>query len=197
MNIIEKQLTTNEGFTAVVVFHNTLFHRCGYIGLPIEIANKIMNNEDNEFMDMDLDVHGGITYESPEQGYPIETDEPFYWIGFDCGHLGDSKDFEAADAYMEAGMNITQSDYDANVKYFHPSGTIKTLDYVVSECNGLSEQIANLRDYTYPEDNVSKQDVINEINRRIDTVRPKTTKSFDTYEDGYYAALGELLEWIE
>jgi hypothetical protein len=47
-------------------------------------------------LDIVIDVHGGLTYSSDcpsttdkEKSYPITTDRPTHWFGYDCAHYGD------------------------------------------------------------------------------------------------------------
>lgn len=42
---------------------------------------------------LDLDVHGGITYGGYSKKYPIESDMERFWLGFDCAHYMDGRDF--------------------------------------------------------------------------------------------------------
>jgi hypothetical protein len=62
---------------------------CGYVGVPREHPAYGKN-----YNDVDVEVHGGLTYANPcdgeichvpESGMPDDV----WWLGFDCGHAGD------------------------------------------------------------------------------------------------------------
>lgn len=70
-----------------------------------------------------FDVHGGITYSGGGDIYPIESD--LWWFGFDCAHIGDLT------KYSFVGSNDIE----------------RTLEYVLSECKSLAEQLEEMRLY--------------------------------------------------
>ena len=74
---VEKDFVV-DGFRCVVV-GIYMGHRCGYIAIPK--GHKLYGKDYDE---IDISVHGGLTYaEYSENGYPVECEEPVYWIGFD------------------------------------------------------------------------------------------------------------------
>ena len=88
-----------------------------------------LNNEtirpDNIF-----DVHGGLTYSGggENSNYPVESD--LWWFGYDCIHAGDARD-----------LNFLPSEVRIIEEKFFIEGTVKTLEYCVSECESLVNQI--------------------------------------------------------
>jgi len=113
-------------------------HRCGYVG--IDEKHPLYNNEFDEG-----DVHGGVTFSGFQHWGKKEFDsienDGIWWIGFDCAHYMDAKDFSI--------MN------DENKKFYkkYPFSlgeslgldcAIRTLDYVVFECEKLAEQLADM-----------------------------------------------------
>jgi hypothetical protein len=67
---------------------------CGYVGVP---AGHSWHGKSIDDLG-DLDVHGGPTYAEACDGDPIDgvchapragEPEHAWWIGFDCGHIGD------------------------------------------------------------------------------------------------------------
>jgi len=57
------------------------------------IINLYCLDSDNPEIGLLFDVHGGITFSgSSEKGYPVETQEPLWFFGFDCNHYGDDED---------------------------------------------------------------------------------------------------------
>lgn len=91
---------------------------------------KNLNLEDRISMDLLFDVHGGITF----AGKLIN--QKGWWIGFDCAHLGDAKDFNLMDEKMKQLW-----------KDFNISGEIvRTTSYVEKECLSLIDQIITFFD---------------------------------------------------
>lgn len=88
---IEKEWTTASGLKAVVLMLTGKFkeeeylrHRCGYVAVPEGYKAWRAKTYDSRF-----DVHGGVTFseESDTKApYPAETENPVWWLGFDCAH---------------------------------------------------------------------------------------------------------------
>lgn len=72
--------------------------------------------------EMVFDVHGSLTYSGDGKFFDPE-DKDGHWFGFDCGHAGD--------AQIEP------------LPYFGNEGIVRSLDYVVDECESLARQIEN------------------------------------------------------
>lgn len=107
--IIEKQWVTDAGLLAVIVkfTERYLQHRCGYVGVGIEHEGFAFDYEE-----VDIDAHGGITYTGDNStNYPITTDKPTWWFGFDCAHAGDDE----------------------------PGG--RSLDYCIAQCESIAKQL--------------------------------------------------------
>ena len=145
---IEKVWTTEEGYTAVVLINTNSCVRCGYVGIP----------ENLEIFDEDVmtyNVHGGITFDTVDikkmqevgftfkEDYPIATDTPTRWLGFDAGHYGDGCDFDAV-------LKLCETDEERDIihslkmNYINHNMCVKdkkTIEYMVDECNKLSKQI--------------------------------------------------------
>lgn len=156
-NEIERDWTTKAGYRAValvVIWNGKRSHRCGYVGLPlghplygveysqqVECLRETARNatlgkkspilaftarvgaDEGESVrcspDVAFDVHGGLTYSGEGRCHPAGGDE--WWFGFDCAHSGDG--------YIE------------DVLGFSMGGVVRSLDYVVGECESLAEQI--------------------------------------------------------
>ena len=112
---------------------------CGYVGVP---ANHPAVENDRD--DLDLTVHGGITYgPSPCQEGANEArgichkpgaDEPdhVFWLGFDCAHAGDFS-----------------PKYDDQQWLGSPTGwggynTYRDIEYVQGEVLRLAKQLRDL-----------------------------------------------------
>ena len=82
--MIEEEFTTPEGFPALIILQRMGF-RCGYVGVP---SSHFAYNRD--YYDLDLDVHGGLTFGSTM----TDQDPDIYWYGFDAGHHGDGSHYD-------------------------------------------------------------------------------------------------------
>lgn len=168
MYTVEKTWTSKEGYICVAIAVHDLGHRCGYVGVPKTHAfygkayydsanctiddmrhiskeepqvgkrgpiNLFMMDTDNlKVWDL-FDVHGSITY-SGGNGYPIEHGEDVWFFGFDCDHHNDLKDLS-----ILAGKRTEL--YKVRNELLQLDGAeVRTLDYVIDECNRLSEQLA-------------------------------------------------------
>jgi hypothetical protein len=152
-----------------VVLGTGMGHRCGYVGIPeshplfghgygkphqalrlqkdesvgkrgilaLVCRDKDEAERQGESPDCFFDVHGGITFSgNGEKGYPMESPNNLWWFGFDCGHCDDAPDPEL----MDEETRLLKE------KYGHREhGEIRSLDYVVSECNNLARQLSTIQ----------------------------------------------------
>lgn len=153
------------GYRCVVIF-GKMGHRCGYVGLEtnnpfynIDYDEKVswLKLKENEqlgkrsvfalFADLgDLetgvssglyfDVHGGITFSDNIEGYPVEH-ENLWWLGFDCAHAGDKKDYDALLKYKLQDEKYILEEMSWRLDY----GKIRTQGYVEQECRNLVNQL--------------------------------------------------------
>lgn len=165
---VEKTWKSKECYICVAIALETRGFRCGYVGVPkthvfygknyyektelsLDDVRRIFGEEpqigkrspisifttdvDKLRIEDLLDVHGSITY-SGENGYPIEYDEDVWFFGFDCGHYNDLRDLSITmpKEYFEQAVEHNDILRDENAE-------VRTLDYVVDECNCLSEQL--------------------------------------------------------
>ncbi len=131
--VIEKEWVTEEGYLAAVTL-SSIGHRCGYVGITEE--HRFFKKK---YSDLDINVHGGLTYSKIASTYPSPSFEGLYTLGFDAGHVWDARDFEALQRYK---LNQEQKDFIEWLKKCEVDNTsIRTLDYMVNECNSLSKQL--------------------------------------------------------
>ncbi len=73
------------GLKCAIVFVDQS-HRCGYVALPKGHIAYGLN-----YIDIDVDVHGGLTFNAYSKPNDIfnDDDDDLYWLGFDCAHAGD------------------------------------------------------------------------------------------------------------
>lgn len=126
--VIEK-IFTYKGYKCVVALMH-LGHRCGYVALP-----KGSEYYGEEYNDIDLDCHGGLTYS--DFGYPL--DDGNYYIGFDCSHCGDGKDLDALRKYFPNDKSIEV--YAEMESMFGSDGEIRDIEYVKSELINIVDQL--------------------------------------------------------
>ena len=126
---VEKLWLTNAGLTAVAVVVSSggkPHHRCGYVGVPAESFLAGLDYGDDK---LDVSVHGGLTYSEntgSTDSYPISSTDWFF--GFDCAHCDDGI------------IDPTEQDY----MYGYGKGIGRKLDFVVTECESLAEQLAKI-----------------------------------------------------
>ena len=118
---------------------NSIGSLCGYVKLPKEHPGY-----EKDYNDLDIDVHGGLTYSE------LENDK--WVIGFDCAHSGDiapsceksRKDFLRSETFKElyAGHEDLKKAYP-NCTLFNE--TYKNIEYVKSECMSLVDQIKDMK----------------------------------------------------
>lgn len=157
---IEKVWEHN-GYTCVVLMTD-MGHRCGYVGIPtthplhgvehnkhsdklkdfFEVAQERPIKEAHvNFLlllcwdgkqirpDICFQVHRGLTYSGNSNMYPIPNEDGLWWFGYDCGHAGDARDL----------TKMRRSD----ISFFKDwnDGVLRTLDYCITECEYLAEQL--------------------------------------------------------
>jgi hypothetical protein len=158
---IEK-IWQEKDYLCAVIFSD-MGHRCGYVGITDKHPLFGLNYSDSHAclelddswerrsiddrtpmipllcysfgrpisLDICINVHGGITYADRDSLYPV-TNGGLWWFGFDCGHYNDARDFSDP---------LTHETY--RNCYIH-QGIIRTLDYCVSECNKMANQLKEI-----------------------------------------------------
>ena len=119
-----------KGFPCVVLFQ-PMGYRTGYVGFPK--GHKYYKKDYNE---LSIDCHCGLTY-SREYLYGQE-DKEVWWIGFDCGHICDSRDIDSVRKYYgeEKADRIFNDFY-----YLTDCAVERDFDYVKKECIGIVDQL--------------------------------------------------------
>lgn len=125
-----------KGYDYLVTFVRD--HRCGYVALPPN--HPLALTKDNDYLwDGDLEVHGGITFNSTEKNISelVSEDCGDRWLGFDAAHLHDLYDHEYCVKY---GMEARESS-------IFQDGTVKDYSYMEQECKNLIDQLINNYEY--------------------------------------------------
>lgn len=127
-----------DGYRCLVI-GQSLGHRCGYVGVPL--GHPIYGKH---YDDIDVNVHGGLTYSAGDNKllYP-SGDKGLWWIGFDCAHYGDGKDFDlirelSTEDEYEYYMNTNR-----RLRLFK-DGEIRTREYVEEQLISLVSQLKNI-----------------------------------------------------
>lgn len=134
-NSLPKYLIENDfsylGFRCVVTGVST-GHRCGFIAIP---EGHPLHGQNREQL-KEIDIYGGWTFCESSANYPVTTDHPTWWIGFDCGHSGESCDFllmeELGEARLVSSMRKGQG---------FAADSVKSVDFVIGELKNAVKRI--------------------------------------------------------
>lgn len=109
-------------------------HWCGYAAVPPGHPDHGLH-----YSDVDVDVHGGLTYASACDGEICHVPKPgepddVYWFGFDCGHYLDILPAMEARDRLDGFERLFQEPRVYRV--------YRDLAYAMSETKQLAEQLA-------------------------------------------------------
>jgi hypothetical protein len=137
--VIERIWFTESGYRAIVIFNET-GHRCGYVEIP-----RTHPYYEKEYSDIDVDVHGGLTFSAYSKEMPYDTPAGFWVLGFDCIHYGDAIDLEACERYSNMGyIPKVQENISRIFNAIFTDDKVRTLDFVVTECESLAVQLKEM-----------------------------------------------------
>ena len=129
---VEKEFT-KDGFRCVVIAAYSLGHRCGYVEIT---KDSPLFNVGFDELNSNVKVHGGLTYDNISDEFPLESNSPSRWIGFDCNHLYDAKDmnliYKSEDPVL---INIYKD------RTIHPNQKVRTAEFVESQLIKLVDQL--------------------------------------------------------
>jgi len=110
------------GFECAIM-RSHMKHLCGYVGLP-----KWHPYYSKTYNDIDVDVHGGLTYASEGDGEYLP--KGLWWIGFDCAHARDLSPglFQRFGGLMPDNL-------------MRPGEVYRNIKYVKRETERLAEQL--------------------------------------------------------
>ena len=128
--VVEKQFNY-KGHDCICIF-SIRGVRCGYVSVT---------DKEKPYDDYDIDCHGGLTFDGELPDYYKPKAD--YYIGFDCGHLGDGVDYDQAVKYNL----IEQSEADYNKKLFSSLSDrpVRDLDYVEANCRSIVDQLEKIK----------------------------------------------------
>lgn len=115
-----------------VIVHNTIGFRCGYVRVP-----KDHPWYGKHYDDIDVKVHGGLTFAKKDQECGKGGADDGWWFGFDCAHSGDAVDPSIIKINSpEAEVFLAMSSFKEGTF----GNTIKTTAYVKRQCQSLIRQ---------------------------------------------------------
>ena len=176
--IIEKEWISNS-LKCIVVFQKGGY-RCGYVEVPQThpLFGKHYNNYINDSINVEIkdffNVHGGITF----SGEFSDSTHNDWCFGFDCAHWDDKIDFDLAEKYFPEEKTLYSILKNTSIK-FNEEESIKTLDYVVEQCENLAKQLV---DYTknFVKINTKKNKIYINIKKRKESKNMNFTKSLNS-----------------
>jgi len=119
------------------VTKNDLGYRCGYVRLPKGHPWHGRDYSDEALWD--VAVHGGLTFAAPDSHCGKGGEDDAWWLGFDCGHLGDAPDPQLMDGkHIAADIALER----AGLGRMMHGDVIRSTEYVVAECHRLCDQAA-------------------------------------------------------
>ncbi len=132
------------GLKCAVTLQHPGGHRCGYVRVPP--GHWAFGKE---YEDIHVDVHGGITFATPEPC--AHEDGAGWWVGFDCGHSED----EMYDPDMK--LEDAPEEYRSVMAFYRGLSLQYPKHYwtqaeVERECEKLAEQL-NGSNHHSPEHN--------------------------------------------
>lgn len=123
--IVEKQFEYR-GHDCLVVFTHWGY-RCGYVSVT----------ENKDYTDYDIDCHCGLSF-SGKLPYDYGQKKKFY-IGFDCGHCCDGRDFDMAYNY---GLIDAETRDQRKEDFSYLQGCVVCLfGYVEDQCRYIVDQL--------------------------------------------------------
>lgn len=124
---VEKQFEY-KGHDCICIL-NCRGYRCGYVSV----------NDNRDFDEYDIDCHCGLSFSGTLPNY--YEPKKSYYIGFDCGHICDGRDYYTA---LKYGL-ITEQRYNELIKmeihlptFLQP---VRSLEYVENECRKIVDQL--------------------------------------------------------
>ena len=116
----------HNGFEWIILANRNIGVRCGYI--------KVLPEHPwhgKHYDDVSADVHGGLTFSEADVPCDAEGEDNGWWLGFDCGRVGDGWDRSIASHPDQlSDTMVTQ-------------GPIRDTDYVRDECIALANQASH------------------------------------------------------
>lgn len=112
-------------------------HRCGYVCIDDEKKFNELKRSFDEHYTTDIICHGGITFVEELIGDDYLPDGK--WIGFDCAHCGDGRDYE------NAIKVFGETDYIKRMRvfnyHFDKDGKVWKKEHVEMVCKDIIDKL--------------------------------------------------------
>jgi hypothetical protein len=130
--VVQEDKFYYKDYPCVILFMD-MGHRCGYVGIPEDIARNISDEQIEE-----IDCYGGITY-GPSDYLHYQNEENITWIGFDTAHYMDGKDYDKVKEYFgkERAEVLCTYRYGCDLP-------AKTLEYCQEQCKKIVDQVVEM-----------------------------------------------------
>ena len=109
------------------VVHNGMGYRCGYV--KVDPGHPWHGKG---WGDVDVEVHGGVTFAEADMQCEKDGPDNGWWIGFDCAHSCDARDPELAATTDEGKYGLLR-----DMRYGTFGGSVKSQRYLERECISL------------------------------------------------------------
>ena len=130
-----------------LIVRNNRGSLCGYVGI-----DKNHPSYEKEYDDVDVYIHGGLTFSSKCQEKNKEfgvchieddgEDDNIWWLGFDCGHYYDMAPWEYGTNNDEVIKYIDEAMPSFNKPFF--GSEYRNIDYVKKEIKLLAAQLKSI-----------------------------------------------------
>jgi len=139
------------GLDCLLIRQPDLFHWCGYVGVLKDHPSYGKNYDD-----MDINIHGGLTYAEECGGHVChftENEDKAFWFGFDCAHFQDlSPGMEMHRKVIEQTPNSPKEIKEIhqklqelkNLSSYEFENSYRDLNYVKEQTIQLALQLKNL-----------------------------------------------------
>jgi hypothetical protein len=117
-----------------MIVNSGIGHRCGYVRVP---HGHPWHGADPD--NLDVDVHGGITFAAPDLPCAKDGPDDAFWFGFDCMHAGDAVDYDLPGEHHQRRILLARPPLGATVRFLD---VVRTQEYVEAQCRSLCEQAA-------------------------------------------------------
>lgn len=145
-----------KGYEYLITFVD-IGHRCGYVAIHSDHPLNKQNltdwnyNEDENFIDYDLSVHGGITFHGDNRMSKFIIKDHVCsdkWIGFDAANFQDTSDLKLVKKLWPKKDLTWDIKFKNDFKILDPSSRIRSKKYMINQCKRLIDQIVEIDNKT-------------------------------------------------
>lgn len=136
------------GLDCLLVRNQMMFQWCGYVGVK---KNHPLYGQ--VYDDLDVDVHGGLTYSEYCRSsicHETEDEDNLYWFGFDCLHFQDfapgmelsMTQIRKIEPELHKAFPMLEKIRENQMSAFNTGSTYRDLNYAMFEVKKLAEQLS-------------------------------------------------------